>query len=222
MIQLRRAALLLSTAFLAACLGTAAEPTDGPAPDDDSGDPSTPGQPTPDDGGQNPALCALEAGYADFGVLTGANALFAPVDPAAPDGPRVIRLAVVIGEGPIVDALFIDLWEGFGAFTNGFVPGTFELVGVEADLATCGACVYMGGDVDTVNGAVTQQFHANGGTLTIDSINPVAGGQIVGSLSNVTLREVLVDPMTDALTDVPNGCTTNLQGMGFEAGLQAP
>jgi|GEM_PF-1997379 len=222
MIDLRRAALFLSTALLTACLGTA-DDTAAPDPvgDDGPGAPSTPG--TPDDGTPppNPALCSLEAAYPDLGVVDG-TALYAPIDPNVPDGPHVVRLAIGIGQGPIVDILFIDLWEGFGGFTNGLVPGEFQLVGAEADLATCGACVYMGGDIDTVNGTVAQQFHASGGTLTIDTLNPIAGGQFVGSISNVTMREVIVDPVSSVLTDVPDGCTTTVQAAGFSTTLAPP
>jgi hypothetical protein len=96
-----------------------------------------------------------------------------------------------IGElatGAQQDLLYLDLYEGFGAFEDGqIVTGTFPITGDDTAYSTCGACVMIGADV-TDSGA-DDWYVAGGGVLNLTSIS----GRLTGSMSNVTFYRVLTD-----------------------------
>jgi len=167
-------------------------------------------------GGGTPAACTVDSSYPDLGALSGGNAVISPQDAAQANGPQVLSIGVTLGGTDVIDAIFINLWDGYGVFTNGIVPGTYTIAGAETSLADCGACVVMVGDLNQTANTFGQQLMANGGTLTITSIDPTPGtGSLVGSLSNITFREVQVDA-NNVENDVPNGCTSSIAGASFD------
>ena len=104
--------------------------------------------------------------------------------------------------------LVVDLWEGYGAFSGGFATGTFPLTGAEADWEDCGLCVRVS-DYDSGTGSFSDHYMAQGGSVTLSSIN----GQLTGSLSNVVLRHIVVSGSTSS--NHPDGCTTMITSASF-------
>jgi hypothetical protein len=105
------------------------------------------------------------------------------------------------------DLLAIDLYAGYGAFQSGTIaPATINLTGVEADYATCGACVLILTDLHQQGSgaALTDIYLANGGTMNLTG----AGSSLQATLSNVTFRQVMIGS-GGTTTNVGN-CTSSL------------
>lgn len=112
------------------------------------------------------------------------------------------------------DLLAIDLYAGYGAFEGmNISPKTITLTGVEADYASCGACVLLLTDLHQAGSgaAITDTYMANGGTLTLTS----TATNFTGSLSNVTFRRVMIGS-GGATTNVGT-CASGLDGGSFTA-----
>jgi hypothetical protein len=81
--------------------------------------------------------------------------------------------------------------------------GTFDLsTGNQADYKTCAACVLIGSNDAT--GALAKTYYQSGGTLTLTE-DPFTNQKMLGSISNLALVEVMIDPNTSASTLVPGG-----------------
>ena len=65
---------------------------------------------------------------------------------------------------------------------------------------------------------MTPPFTADSGSLVITSIG-TTGGQFAGSLSNVELIEVTIDPSTFVSTPVPGGENWCLSEYNFDVGI---
>jgi hypothetical protein len=106
------------------------------------------------------------------------------------------------------DTLFIELWDGWGAFPDQVTTGTFPLTGEEGSYSTCGACVFIRGDV-VGPGSTTGFWMATGGTLTVTSIE----GNLTGTLSNVTFAHMANGSQTVPAND---GCETSIESAAFD------
>lgn len=109
------------------------------------------------------------------------------------------------------DFLEIDLWAGYGVFTGMDIsPTTVTIAGEEADLYTCGACVYVYTDLsDDGNGGVNvaDSYMAQSGTLTLSSVS----GTLTGTLTNVVLAHATFDDNSQT-TSVVGDCSTTVSG----------
>jgi hypothetical protein len=111
-----------------------------------------------------------------------------------------------------VDDLWIELWKGSGAYETGeIVAGAVALTGPEVNYATCGACVLIDVDVDPDTGREGTLL-ATGGTLNLTSVSP----NIKGTLSNVTLTQVLIDDETSESTPAGNDCNATVTSIAFD------
>ena len=84
-------------------------------------------------------------------------------------------------------------------------PGTFDLSAApDNDYATCAHCVLLleGGDEPAT---ASRAFFQRSGLLTAEVVPQGASTQSKGSLSNVVLQEVTIDPNTSAVTFKPSG-----------------
>ncbi len=54
---------------------------------------------------------------------------------------QYIALEAPLGEASAGDTVRIELWQGFGALTTTFGPGTYVIDAVEASYDNCGVCV---------------------------------------------------------------------------------
>ncbi len=214
-------ALLAASALVTGCSSSTA---DAPAPDamtmpTGGGDPIDPGAGT-DAGTIDPGPAANCAAPATLGELAAPPAATITANNQQGGG-VALTTGFLLDQTATPDVLLIGFWEGLGVFTNGFAPGTYDIAGAETDFAACGACIFVGADVDA-QGNSAQLLMAQSGTLTITAIDPNPGqGRVTGSFSNVQLAEVEVSP-DNVQTVVPNGCTSSLTTFNFDLAVQPP
>jgi hypothetical protein len=213
-----RCSRLLATAWLAAGLLAACG-------GDDDGDGSTDVS-VADAAVDNFPDAALEVctefAALDLGALEpipGAEA----VDQANPSPPkgnpdaRVLRLRGTAANGEKPDLIEIELWDGLGAFEGGAVaPGTYEITGDEAQVVTCGVCLYIYSDATVVEGEIVdsaKDYIATGGSITVDTIT----GNFTGTLDSVSFTEI--DWTSELGEPLEDGCTTAIPAADFDAAI---
>ncbi len=152
------------------------------------------GQP---DAGSEPT-CLVDT--ADFGAL---NTLEGQIEA---DENGIIFETVLTDD---VDMVSLQFFNGYGAFTNGVVPGVYTLSGADLNYETCGACVLMYANADSEDGQV---YMATGGTLTLTSVE----GRFTGSLSDFTFEHVTVNENTFHSTPVGDGCVSKIGSASFD------
>lgn len=159
-----------------------------------------------------PAVCDTITGvYGDLGTVTGDIVVSVP-DSDFPDE-RLLTMTLDLDGATPPDVLRMELWELVGPFEDGYVTGSFSLAGDEGDLFKCGTCVFIAADF--MPGQPIEFHMAQSGTLQIDQLDPTPGtGKVVGSLSNVVMREVAIEGM--AQVDVPGGCISTLEALSFD------
>ena len=83
------------------------------------------------------------------------------------------------------------------------LAGTFDLaMGNQTDFATCAACLLVG--TTDATGAAVRTYFQSGGTLTLTE-DPFTNKHMIGTVTNLALVEVTIDPSTAASTLVPGG-----------------
>jgi hypothetical protein len=94
------------------------------------------------------------------------------------------------------------------------MTGTFDLsAGGDDNYATCSRCVRV---VDpSVSG---KGFFQQSGTLVVDATSDQLNGLASGTLTNITLIQVNIDPNTFVSTPVPNGACLHLASAAFQIG----
>jgi hypothetical protein len=174
-------------------------------------DPNPGNQPDPNpDPDPQPGNCLVQASYAT--VPAAANPI---AFSAQPGGKLAIFLPHALNDDQAPDVLLIEIWDGYGAFTDGLRTGTFPITGDETNILECGVCVSIGADV--VEGAGPGKIYvASGGSM---SLQQVSASRIQGSLSNVTLREVTISE-ENGQQEVAAGCTTSIGSFSFDAPVQ--
>lgn len=189
---------------------------------DGSGGPDPDPDPVGPDAGTDPVPtgCALADSYGDLGASMGGAAVLG--DQQDMPGSSVLTLGGALNQDAAPDVFQMQLWEGYGVFTGGFVTGTFDLTGAEANILDCGACVTLLGDVNTQTGQAVLGLVANGGTLTITAVDKTpTTGRVTGSISNVTLREISVDGTPPVQSEVTGGCTSSIGTLSFDVPVMA-
>ena len=63
---------------------------------------------------------------------------------------------------------------------------------------------------DATSSAITRRYFQTGGTLTVNAGSDALNGTLQGTLTDVTLVEVTVDPTTFTSTPVPGGACLHL------------
>ena len=179
---------------------TDAATTDATTDADDGGADADDGSADADDGSVE---ASLDGGAADGGSDGGTIA----------GGPEDYYLYQGDLNGDI-DYLDIQLYTGFGVFTNGIKAGTYQLTGDELDYATCGVCVLI--RTDTTSTTITDSYMATGGTVVISEISP---SQLTGTLTNVTFTHVTIDDTTFESTPVNDGCNSTIASLSISAAV---
>jgi hypothetical protein len=141
-------------------------------------------------------------------------------NPDPPEGnadAKVIDLTGTAANGQQPDLISIELWDGLGAFEGGdAVTGTFTIAGDEAQVVTCGVCVYIHADATVADGSVVdtrKDYIATGGTVTIDSVT----GNFTGSVADLTFTEI---DWTNALGGpLAGGCETAVPSATFDVAI---
>lgn len=181
-------------------------------------------------GGDASAGCPVEATVGPFDPLEMEAIHFTqpPPDQATDPDPSVRAISALgridPGDGPPADLLFVELWDGFGAFSGGQIgTGDFTIEGDEANLADCGICIYALGDAVSANGQVNyaKQYIATSGTITVEAAGTRAGnditGNFTGSISGLTLVELNPDMSGGPLS---GGCETAIQSVSWDAPIE--
>jgi hypothetical protein len=167
----------------------------------------------------SPVDAAVVVGPCDVPMRLGSLMLdgqaIAQGGPMSGADPDVIYYSAQLDSDPKPDILAVELYKGFGAFTTGNITtGTFSLTGPELDYATCGVCVRVLTNVDVgAGGDYSQMYFQTSGTVQLSSVN----GNIVGTLSDVRLEHVTLNPTTFETTPVNDGCVTGTESAGFSA-----
>jgi hypothetical protein len=124
----------------------------------------------------------------------------------------VLSALTILDDGELPDLLYVQLWDGLGAFAGGEAEtGDFEIAGVETSLQSCGVCVYIGADYDAASGQYGSVFVAESGTLHVTSIT----GTFAASLENVVFRHVRLSTVQPQ-EDHPDMCGTTIASGMFE------
>ncbi|MEM9494173.1 MAG: hypothetical protein AAGC55_33815, partial [Myxococcota bacterium] len=132
-----------------------------------------------------------------------------------PDYTQWVGTRIPLDDSATPDLLDIDVFKGYGVFTEALQIGTFEITGAETSYADCGACIAIFGDHSPELGS-DHMLMAQSGTLTIDSLPAATGGRYAGSIENVTLSEVVYDPAVEDYAVVPGGCQSTIERWSFD------
>jgi hypothetical protein len=157
------------------------------------------------DGSGGGGGCTAAASYSGIGSGQSAENF-----PAGSNSGHTILYGALLNADTTPDAVQLELYQGFGAFGSGDIKnGTYQITGEETNYATCGVCVRIFTDIvsDGSGGASsTDDYFATGGTVTLTS---VSGNTFSGTLSNVAMTHVTIDPQTFNSTPVGD-CNSNI------------
>jgi hypothetical protein len=170
------------------------------------------------------ADCPTADTLGPFDPLPNAQAFHLAQDDADPAVRFLSVGAVVEGDEPPVDFLFIELWDGFGAFAGGqLAAGEFTIEGEEAALATCGVCVRIFGNATMVGNQieVEKEYIATAGTVTVDSVGTREGNAITGNYTGTATGLVLSEIDTESQNGGPlaGGCETTIDSVTWDVAI---
>ncbi|MBI5490779.1 MAG: DUF1566 domain-containing protein [Deltaproteobacteria bacterium] len=122
----------------------------------------------------------------------------------------------------LFEALWVELYAGYGDPEPTFAPGSFVLgaTAAERNYQTCGTCI-VAGTTCTASDGCEKMFFATAGTLAITDIGS-AGGRFAGTLTGLELMEVTIDPDTLRSTPVPGGAQWCIDSTAFDGTIAAP
>lgn len=199
------AALLSSALLLAACSSSEGD-------DDDDGDPAdaAPGpvdaMPFPD---ANLSFDCPDGNFGALGEVLNAMAFREPLDPADPEGLESRILFGEVGENRLLSLILAD---GRGVFEGGAAePGTYELGGDEAAIATCGLCLVL--CVTTEEAEF--EFIPVAGTATLEAVDT----ELTGSAEGLELQQL--DPNSGRVI-LNGGCSGTAESVTFSAEFPPP
>ena len=138
-----------------------------------------------------------------------------PRDAGDSMSPTVYGLGTVLDQGPPTDLFEIQLWSGFGVFSEEVAPGTYPIQGSETSLNDCGLCALVLGDM-AANGSTSMVLVAQSGTFTIDAVELQAGAAFRGSATQIEYRQVNSGGV------IPDGCGLTVRNIDFDVTLDAP
>jgi len=145
-------------------------------------------------------VCTVASGLGDLGMVSGQASL--------PD-PAYLNWVGLLNADVKPNAITVEFYAGYGVFAGGIASGTYSINGDELQYATCGLCVLVYGDVDTVGGTPPGAIYmATGGQVDVTSVV----GNLTLSLSNVTFHKITIDPVTFVSTPV-GACTTQVTSL---------
>lgn len=196
----------LASGALAGCMigdVNAPGPGSGSNPNPGSPDGSPSGGNTPD---AAPAQATCDVGM-DLGSL-GTLATPTAVQGNVAGSQGALHWYKIDAAIPGTTSSYVSLYlvDGQGAFQGGKVaPGTYTIGTADANIATCGACALVLGNVDPTTKLADQVYLAQSGTITVTSVG-TGGGTLSASFSNAALSHV--DMTSQAVA--ADGCKTNV------------
>lgn len=180
------------------------------------------GDVTPTDSGKKPldasngdasdaATCTAASTYGT--TVTDQTAVFTPTpaDAGADAGPEDFY----VYDGSLntdIDFIDLELYDGYGVFSGGIAPGTYNLSGAELQYADCGLCALILTDGSAPD-STTDAYMATGGSITITTVTPT----LAGTLTNVTFTHVSIDSNSGQSSPVADGCKSSIPSLAFSA-----
>ena len=165
----------------------------------------------PIDAGVVDAMTVVDAGTceaaANYGTAIATDQRAVASGALSSGMPAFVRFSGALNADAAPDQIVIRLAKDYGVFPGEIITGTFDLVGPELRLASCGVCVSIAADV--TDGVPASTYLATGGTVTITSVTP----NLTGTLSNVTFEHV--DIAGSMSTANPDGCLSALDTLSF-------
>jgi hypothetical protein len=167
-------------------------------------------------------ICPVEQSLGTIAALESATAgqqdqaLADQADNPPPD-PQTFFIIGGIGG---MDAVELDLWDGYGAFSGAteaekrVAPGTYEVTGDETAIVTCGVCFFLYGNFDTVSMTVEKAYLAVSGSVTVDE--PI-GPNLSGNGTDLVFREI--DDQSQIGGTLDGGCEVRVPSIQFTAPL---
>ncbi len=197
---MRRLRLSVVLLFSACSVATSDVDPGAETPTPDPGSDPDPDPGSDPDPGETDDCPPSDLGY--LGVIPGGIATILPVDERDPDGSR---RRIYSGDIDPTMQLRVELWEGYGVFSEQPVePGSYP---VEGDLATCGVCV----ELSVTTGEVTRTMLATAGTVDLVSVD----GDLVGDGNPLLMEE-----RGSTGLPVEGGCVSAIQQVTFAATLE--
>ncbi|HEX4418087.1 MAG TPA: hypothetical protein VH165_09335 [Kofleriaceae bacterium] len=157
------------------------------------------------DGGGNPG-CKIASHFAQV-TASPATSMVSHAD----DGGAT--LFIDLNDDAKPDSLFLELRDGGGGHgvLNG--NGTYSLIAGDTALGTCGICVIVSADYDSMTQSTAQTYVPRAmGDL---QINTASATQLVGAMHGLVLRHVNLDTNSGTTTDVNDGCTVQIDEVDF-------
>jgi hypothetical protein len=207
-LHLRALVLPLLCAAASACSGGSNKNDTPPAADAGPQADASTAQP---DGNTAPIACTPVTDFTDLGVINGDVLVNAENGYLSIDG--------VVEAGPPVDLFVIDLFAGYGVFTDGLKTGTFTITGDETDYNTCGVCVSVLGDFDPMTGS-PMMYVAQSGTVTITSIEGNFTGSFVPDAGSASFVGATFNETSEMFED-RNDCTIMGGGATWDKAIPA-
>ena len=184
--------------------------------------PDSPGSGTPDAPGSGGCTASTSYSNPSFNGSNSGAINFQPGQLGS-GAPHVEGFDGMLNADAMPDDLHIELWGMTGAFgTQDIKTGTFQLSGSDLDYATCGICVLVQTDIHMQGSgfAQTDDYMATGGSVTLTSVGTNGTGTLSGTLSNVQLTHVTIDPQSFESTPVGD-CNTTISSASFSGTLMA-
>lgn len=194
------ACTILASALLTAC---------------DSGDTSTTTTSGPGGGGTGGGGDGGTGGATGGGGAGGTGGgdgcvLIAPGDLTV-DANGNLSSASIMVEGAAEDLFRIEFYELNGPQMN----GSYDLgAGIEANYASCDHCVLVYADLGDMGAG--KIFFQKSGTMKLESVQSPPGPLTVGSIADVTLVEVTINPDDFTSTEVPGGACLRIDAATWD------
>ncbi len=169
------------------------------------------------------AACPIESSFSTGAGMLNLNRRTSTMNPAV----YSLSLGALLGMDMPPDAMFLELYNTYAPFGTSAAPGAIgpgshTIDATQASYETCGLCLQFHANFDEASGAGSNIYMPNGGTINITAMDPAVGGAYALTFTNLTLREVTIDPMTFVTTDVAGGCTATLTDGSLAGMIQNP
>jgi hypothetical protein len=176
-------------------------------------------------GSGSAAPCTAAATYgSDFGSADDQLADWSNGSGSATAAPGVFEEWEAALNGDF-DVLALELYRNSGIITN-IMPGTYPIMGDDANYKTCGVCVRIYTNETMTDYA--DDYLATSGVVTISTVGGAGTGSgsdrtygtLSGSFQNLKLEHVMIAPSPDFTSTVVGDCSAMLVSGDFSAVIE--
>jgi hypothetical protein len=165
-----------------------------------------------------PVVCTAGSSYS--GVIQGSNTQIAGSDgtPGMTSGSDAYQVFWLGRMDPTAmpDWIQLTLYEGYGPYTGGIIPGTVNLAGENSAFSTCSTCMFLFTDLHAAGSGVeiTDYYMPTAGTLNITDVSDT----FVGTMTNVTLQHMVISG--NDLVPANDGCTATIASASMNVAMR--